>query len=110
MPELVSTRYEVEMDRDEARIYEMMKEELVLSIPGREVTAANAAVLTGKLLQLAGGAVYADSGEVVHIHDRKLDALEDIIEGILNGFISRFPKQRKIPTAMTRRPKRNAIP
>lgn len=84
MPELVSTRYEVEMDPEEARIYEAMKEEYVLSIPGREVTAANAAVLAGKLLQLAGGAVYADSGEVVHIHDRKLDALEDIIEG-MNG-------------------------
>ena len=84
MPELISTCYEVEMDPDEAMVYEKLKKEFALSIPGGEVTAANAAVLTGKLLQLAGGAVYADSGEVVHIHDRKLDALEDIIEG-MNG-------------------------
>ena len=48
------------------------------------MTAANAAVLTGKLLQLSSGAIYGDDGSVMHIHDRKLDALEDIIEG-MNG-------------------------
>ena len=61
-----------------------MKEELVLSLPDGEVTAANAAVLTGKLLQLSNGAIYTDNGNTVQIHDRKLDALEDIIEG-MNG-------------------------
>ena len=48
------------------------------------MTASNAAVLTGKLLQLSSGAIYADDGSVIHLHDRKLDALEDIIEG-MNG-------------------------
>ena len=45
-----------------------------------EVTAANAAALSGKLCQLANGAIYLDDGTTAHIHDRKLDALEDIIE------------------------------
>ena len=45
-----------------------------------KITAANAASLSGKLSQMANGAVYDDSGEVIRIHDRKLDALEDIIE------------------------------
>ena len=72
------------MSFDERRQYEKMKRELVLSLPDGEVTAANAAVLTGKLLQLANGAIYSDDGSVIHIHDRKLDALEDIIEG-MNG-------------------------
>ena len=44
------------------------------------MTAANAASLTGKLSQLANGAIYADTGEVIEFHYRKLDALEDIIE------------------------------
>ena len=61
-----------------------MKEELVLSLPDGEVTAANAAVLTGKLLQMSSGAIYTDEGNTIRIHDRKLDALEDIIEG-MNG-------------------------
>ncbi|MBT9154987.1 MAG: hypothetical protein DDT39_01677 [Firmicutes bacterium] len=52
----------------------------MLKLDGGEITAANAAVLAGKLLQLANGAVYADDGEIHHIHYRKLDALEDLIE------------------------------
>ncbi len=84
MPELIMTDYETEMSFEERRQYEKMKRELVLSLPDGEVTAANAAVLTGKLLQLANGAIYSDDGSVIHIHDRKLDALEDIIEG-MNG-------------------------
>ena len=84
MPELITTDYEVSMSQDERDTYEDLKRELVLSLPDGEVTAANAAVLTGKLLQLAGGAIYSDDGSVIHIHDRKLDALEDIIES-MNG-------------------------
>ena len=59
-------------------------QELVLSLPDCEVTAANAASLSNKLSQMANGAIYDDSGEVIPIHDRKLDALEDIIES-MNG-------------------------
>ena len=84
MPELITTNYEVEMSPAEQKAYEAMKEELVLSLPDGEVTAANAAVLTGKLLQMSSGAIYTDEGNTIQIHDRKLDALEDIIEG-MNG-------------------------
>ena len=84
MPELISTTYEVEMSPDEQEQYDAMKQELVLSLPDGEVTAANAAVLTGKLLQMSNGAIYTDEGNTIQIHDRKLDALEDIIEG-MNG-------------------------
>ena len=47
---------------------------------GGEVTAANAATLSGKLTQMANGAVYSDAGGIEFIYDKKLDALEDIIE------------------------------
>ena len=80
MPELVSSDWKVRMDARQYKVYEEMKKELVLSLPDGEVTAANAASLTGKLSQLAGGAVYSDSGKAAAFHDRKLDALEDIIE------------------------------
>ena len=84
MPELITTQYEVEMSPEERLQYEALKQELVLDLPDGEVTAANAAVLTGKLLQLSSGAIYNDNGGVIRIHDRKLDALEDIIED-MNG-------------------------
>ena len=80
MPELVNSEYMVYMDEDERRKYEQMKKNLVLSLPGGEVTAANAASLSGKLTQMANGAVYSDTGGIENIHDRKLDALEDMIE------------------------------
>lgn len=80
MPELVSSEYVVQLSDTEADDYEELKRELVLSLPDGEVTAANATSLSGKLSQMANGAIYDDSGDVVHIHDRKLDALEDLIE------------------------------
>ena len=84
MPELIEREYSVRMDEAEKKIYTEMCEQLVLQMKGDEVTAANAGVLFGKLAQMANGAVYTDDGATLHIHDRKLDALEDIIES-MNG-------------------------
>lgn len=81
MPELVNTRYPVYMDEKEEQLYKNMKNDLMLPFIGEEeITAANAAALSNKLCQMANGAVYSDNQQVMHIHDRKLDALEDIIE------------------------------
>lgn len=81
MPELVETRYPVYMDEKEDAQYEQLKTDMILTYKeDDDITAANAAALSGKLCQMANGAVYSESGEAVHIHDRKLDALEDIIE------------------------------
>ena len=81
MPELIENRYPVYMDDGEKQQYESMKKNLILPyLENEAITAANAAALSGKLCQMANGAVYSDEGSVVHIHDRKLDALEDIIE------------------------------
>ena len=80
MPELINSRYTVYLSERENSRYAELKEELVLQLPDGEVTAANAASLSGKLSQMANGAVYTDAGETVAVHERKLDALEDIIE------------------------------
>lgn len=84
MPELVSTEYAVQLSDKEREKYERLKKDFVLPEDSGEITAANAASLSNKLSQMANGAVYSDAGEMVHIHDRKLDALEDIIES-MNG-------------------------
>lgn len=80
MPEFVSTEYTVYLSDKEQEHYDELKRELILSLPDGEVTAANAAALSGKLTQMANGAVYSDEEDTVIIHERKLDALEDIIE------------------------------
>lgn len=80
MPELIASQYEVQLSEDEDQLYEELKSDFILGLPEGEITAANAASLTGKLSQLANGAIYDDEGNIIEFHDRKLDALEDIIE------------------------------
>lgn len=80
MPELISTEYKVYLDEIEKAKYEALRDELVLQLPGGEITASNAATLSGKLSQLSNGAIYSDDGDVNIFHERKLDALEDLIE------------------------------
>jgi len=80
MPELISSEYPVKLSEQERKRYEELKHDLVLQLPGGDITAANAASLSGKLSQMANGAVYSDTQEIMRIHDRKLDALEDLIE------------------------------
>lgn len=84
MPELVTTEYMVRLSEKEKEKYDRLKKELVLSTEDNEVTAANAASLSNKLSQMANGAVYSDDESIIEIHDRKLDALDDIIES-MNG-------------------------
>lgn len=80
MPELVNSNYEVYLDEEELMRYEELKQDLVLQLPNGEITAANAATLSGKLCQMANGAIYTEDGTVLEIHNKKLDALEDIVE------------------------------
>lgn len=84
MPELISAEYTVQLSEKEKEKYDRLKKDLILSTEDNEVTAANAASLSNKLSQMANGAVYSDDESVIQIHDRKLDALEDIIES-MNG-------------------------
>ena len=80
MPELVSSQVEVKMNAREQKLYEDFERDMVLHLKDGDLDAVNAAALSGKLVQMANGAVYGDNRKVHHIHDRKLDALEDIIE------------------------------
>lgn len=80
MPKLISNEYSVKMSESEKEKYKELKEELILEVQDTEITAANAAALSNKLCQMSNGAIYDDDGEIIPIHNRKLDALEDIIE------------------------------
>ncbi len=81
LPECIINEVPVTMDEDEYKVYEGFRDEMVATVQDKEIDAANAAVLSGKLMQMANGAIYDEDKNVIHIHDRKLDALEDLIEG-----------------------------
>lgn len=80
LPECIINEVPVFMDTKEKAIYETFKEDMVAKIKDEEIDAANAAVLSGKLLQMANGCIYDEDKKAIKIHDRKLDALEDLIE------------------------------
>lgn len=81
MPECVINEVPVYLSEKEWSIYSDFRDEMVANLGNEEIDAVNAAVLSGKLLQMANGAVYDDKNKAHLIHDRKLDALEDLIEG-----------------------------
>lgn len=81
MPECIYNQVKVQMSDTEKSLYERMEADMILQFgEGKDIDAVNAAALNNKLQQMANGAVYNESGEVQLIHDRKLDALEDLIE------------------------------
>lgn len=80
MPQKIINEVTVRLDAKERKLYDAMRKNLVVSLRDREIDAANAAALSNKLIQMADGAVYDSDGKHWSIHDRKLDALEDLIE------------------------------
>ena len=90
MPECIMNEVEVKLSEKEWSVYDELRQEMVVSLEDEEIDAANAAALSGKLLQMTNGAIYNEEKSVFHIHDRKLDALEDLIEGA-NGVTGKPP-------------------
>lgn len=80
LPECIINEVSVSLSEKERSVYQSLKENMVVDLKDKEIDAVNAAALSGKLLQMANGAIYNEEKEVIHIHDRKLDALEDLIE------------------------------
>lgn len=82
MPKLIYRNHEVEMPDNATEVYRNLQDDFIQELKDKdeEITVANAAVLTNKLLQVSNGALYTDNGSTFKIHDAKLDALEDLIE------------------------------
>jgi len=80
MPEIIFNKVEVDLSEKEMKLYRKLERDLLLPLEDSDVDAANAAVLSNKLLQMSGGTVYDEYGDVHQIHDRKMEALEDLIE------------------------------
>ena len=113
MPECIINRVPVAMDSNERDLYDEMKTELVLSLGDDIIDAKNAAALSGKLTQMSNGAVYSEAGDAIRLHNRKLDALEDLIEAAngnpvlvaywyqhdIQRIQERFPKVRTLRTS-----------
>ena len=113
LPPLTVTTQTVHLGEKEYAAYRRLRDDLVATIAGETIDAGSAAVLSGKLQQLASGAIYGDDGQVLDVHDRKVDALADIVEAAagqtvlvaywfkheLDRLRARFPDGRELSTA-----------
>ena len=68
------------MDEQDKKVYKALNDDMLIDLKGAEIDAINAAVLSNKLLQMSNGAIYDEDRNVVVVHDKKLDTLEDLIE------------------------------
>lgn len=80
MPDFITNEVVVRLSDKERIVYDEMRKEMIVEVKDKEIDAINAASLSNKLLQMASGSVYDEQKESVWLHDRKLDALEDLVE------------------------------
>lgn len=80
LPKRIDNVIPVHLTDKEMAAYKQMEQEQLLKIDEEDIVALNAAAVMNKLLQIANGSVYSVDGDVVKIHDEKLDALEEIID------------------------------
>ena len=80
LPKRIETTVHVDLPGRAREQYDQLERDLLLPLVGSDVVAANAAVLTNKLLQMASGAIYDEFGVAQEIHTAKLDVLEEDIE------------------------------
>lgn len=80
MPELVQVSRSVILPPEARELYEQMERTTLLSLEGKVIDAGTAAAVNGKLLQIAGGAVYDEEHTAHELHTAKLDVLEDVLE------------------------------
>lgn len=80
MPERIDNRIEIQLPKKILDKYKELEKEYVLNLNDEDITAANAAALTNKLLQIANGAIYNDKKDYITIHDEKIEKLLEIID------------------------------
>ena len=99
LPELIMNEVEVVLEDKEVARYEDFKKEMVMTIGEEEIDAVNAASLSNKLLQLANGSIYDEDKNYHIVHDKKMEALEQLIEEangkpVLIGYWFKADKER----------------
>jgi SNF2 family DNA or RNA helicase len=81
LPEMTYVTRDVPLSPQQEKYYELLRRQLIVQAAGEEITTVNAAANLNKLLQLSGGAVYSDTGEVVQFDaSNRLSVLREVVE------------------------------
>jgi len=80
LPSVTYVEREAPLTQQQIKYYLMLKKQMTMSAGGEQITAVNAAVNLNKLLQISGGAVYSDTGEVVEFDvSNRLNVIQEVI-------------------------------
>ena len=72
--------------------YKQLKQEMLIEADGEEISAVNAAVKINKLLQISGGAVYTDTGEVLEFDvSSRLKVVHEVVDETSNKVLVFVP-------------------
>lgn len=112
LPDRIDREVPVRLSESEMRQYRTMEKEALLEIQDETVAALNAAAVMSKLLQIANGRAYTDTGSIVRIHNAKAEALEEIVDVTnepvlvfysfrhdLDAILDRIPDARQLESA-----------
>jgi SNF2 family DNA or RNA helicase len=81
LPDVMHSDRDAPLTSMQAAYYKKLKNQMILEAAGEEISAVNAATKLNKLLQISGGAVYSDSGEVVEFDvSNRLNVVTEVIE------------------------------
>jgi len=81
LPPVTFVERDAPLTPQQLKFYNILKKQMLIEAAGEEVSAVNAAVQINKLLQIAGGAVYTDTGEVVEFDvSSRLNVVQEVIE------------------------------
>lgn len=81
LPEVTHVERDTPLTPQQNKYYALLKKQMVMEAAGEEVSAVTAATQINKLLQISGGAVYADNGEVIEFDvSNRINAVLEVIE------------------------------
>lgn len=103
LPEVTHTERDAPLTPQQAKYYKILRDEMLLEAAGEEVSAVNAATKINKLLQISGGAVYTDTGEVLHFDvSNRVNTVLEVIEETSNKVLVFVPFTHTIELLRTR--------
>lgn len=103
LPSLTFTEREAVMTKQQQKYYNELKSQLLFSASGEEVSAVNAATKLNKLLQISGGAVYTDTGEVLEFDiSGRLNIVMEVVSEASNKVLIFIPFTHSIELLKTR--------
>lgn len=92
LPEVTHTERDAPLTAQQMKYYKQLKEQMLIETGGEEVSAVNAATQINKLLQISGGAVYTDTGEVLEFDvSNRVNVVLEVIEEASNKVLVFVP-------------------